>query len=101
VLRAIEQVLAICRSLSLISNFNLSTSLILRMVFLLFAKIPPPFLPGLEVESSWEMTSVAITLGLKVYGKPATLSDKPAAHSGGTPKVAGLPSESVAGLLRN
>lgn len=61
----------------------------------------------MEDESSLEMTSVAITIGLKVSGKPATLSDKPAAlsdkpatHSGKSGKVAAFAPDSVAGFLR-
>jgi hypothetical protein len=54
------------------------------------------------------LTSAAIATGLKVYGKPATysgkpaiISGKPATYSGNLEKVAGFPPESVAGLLRN
>jgi len=78
------------------------------MVFLLFAKIPPPFLPDWRWNLAGKMTSVAIATGLKVYDKPATYSGKPATLPTKRPpiptppkKVAGLPPESVAGLLWN
>jgi hypothetical protein len=73
--------------------------LILSMVFLLFATFPPPFWSESGVESSLELTIVAIAIGCKDYSKPATLPVNRAALSDEWQKSARFALEWVAGLL--